>query len=146
MTLVAVCIIVGMQTITVIGDKLKQAALIRDEMNENYSSIWWRLFHVRIQYDARNVFVVMLIICYIILILLTLIVIPFNIIDPYNKDSYIYTFWLYLIIFGFFWGIAAMTQEIIILEVQPKNLTGRVNGIKMFVMMIFIRFVQANKI
>ena len=81
-------------------------------------------------------FVVILIICYIALILIQLIVIPVNIIDPYNNDSYVWTFWIYLIILGFFWGTSAMCQEIIILEVQPKNLTGCVNGIKMCVIFI----------
>ena len=58
---------------------------------------------------------------------------PVNIIDPDSKNSYIGTFWIYGACYGFSWGLLTMSQELIVIEMQPKNCAGRVNGIKGFI-------------
>ena len=97
----------------------------------SYSSSTSIMAHVR--YDCSNKLVMLSIVTYIITILVTLIVYPLNVLDPINDDSYIWTFWIYDAIYGFFWGILSMAVEMIILEVQPKHLVGRISGIKGFV-------------
>ena len=62
----------------------------------------------------------------------------FGIAYPLTNDLNVY--WAYSVITGFVSGILSMTMEIIILELQPKEYTGRINGIKGFTRF----FVTAN--
>ena len=62
----------------------------------------------------------------------------FGVAYPLTNDINIY--WIYSVITGFVSGILSMTMEIIILELQPKEYTGRINGIKGFTRF----FVTAN--
>ena len=62
----------------------------------------------------------------------------FGIAYPLTNDLNVY--WVYSVVTGFISGILSMTMEIIILELQPKEYTGRINGIKGFTRF----FVTAN--
>ena len=68
----------------------------------------------------------------------TILIFMFGIAYPLTNDVDI--FWVYAIITGFISGILSMTLEIIVLELQPKEYTGRINGIKGFIRF----FVTAN--
>ena len=128
LTVCTLFLILGMQAMTIIGEKLKakQFAIGNSARGDHDES----MLHVRMKYNLKNFFVMSLIVSYAVLILLTSVVIPYNIFDPNDNSSYIGTFWVYVILMGFFWGFAAMGQEIILLEIQPKHMTGRVAGIK----------------
>jgi len=62
----------------------------------------------------------------------------FGVAYPMTNDLDVY--WVYSVITGFVSGILSMTMEIIILELQPKEYTGRINGVKGFLRF----FVTAN--
>eukprot|EP01084_Bolivina_argentea_P030568 56615_1 len=63
-------------------------------------------------------------ICYIVFIPLLLILFPFTTI------SYIYLYWIYMIILGLVIALSCAITEILILELQPKLDSGKINGLK----------------
>ena len=54
-----------------------------------------------------------------------------------NLFSSVILVWIYAILFGFANGIALMTTKMILVEIQPKNITGVITGIKGFITVCF---------
>ena len=81
-------------------------------------------------YDFKNIFVSIALVCYVILIIFACVICPFNLLDPIENDSYVAAFWFYVALNGWLFGMLMMCQEMILLEVQPKHISGRVNGLK----------------
>lgn len=99
--------------------------VIRDNTTNSSNSYNRRFMHVRRRYDMCNAFVIMLIIGYIVVITLTVLVIPFNVLSYGLSEHYgdyaIETFWIYVSVLGFVWGMIAMAQEFIMLDIQAKH-------------------------
>ena len=54
-----------------------------------------------------------------------------NDIDNNNDDIDIAFFWVYSIILGFFTSILFMTLEAFIIQIQPKHISGKIQGLKL---------------
>ena len=123
---VALFLVLGMQFMTKLGEKLKE---LQVKWNKSGNE---RLFHVTMNYNITNVFVMVIFFGDIGLMFLMFVIFP--------AVENVYVFWVFLPFLGFIWGVVAMVQEMILLEMQPKHLTGRVAGIKNFAKMFSILY------
>lgn len=82
------------------------------------------------QYEYEKLYLLMsTIICQFITILFTFYIIPNN---SFNFE-YVYSFWFYLAVLGFCYGFPLMCMVLIMLEVMPKDIAGKISGLEMFV-------------